>query len=188
MANNMWTTKPINVTWRSDTTPLSMSPFEVLSYGYASCTGHSITLVTALRSIGIPSRVAGTIWNSNCSTLTNINKNEIKLKSEKIKHNNNNNNIKSALDDNHSWFEIYDENGFWSFCNANSCGNGFNHTWFYPKDTNCQTSSNSNYTIYATSYQTTGLQYVLPWAFDDHTVNAYDVTDNYHNYSSSNLK
>ena len=89
------------------------------------------------------------------------------------------------MSDNHSWFEVYDENGHWSFCNANKCGKGFNHTWFYPKDTRCQTSQESNYTIYATSYQTTGLTFVLAWDFTDDSVNAYDVTDNYHNYSST---
>lgn len=41
-------------------TPQTMSPFQVLSAGNASCTGMSILMVDALRSVGVPARVAGT--------------------------------------------------------------------------------------------------------------------------------
>jgi len=170
MANNMW--PMMNITWLSNETPWVMSPFEVTAYRYASCTGHSIALVAALRALGVPSRVAGTIWNSTCINQQSYSNMENGVSVD-------------ALDDNHSWLEVWDH-GIWSFCNSNSCPNGLNSTWFYPGDTNCQSNDNSNFTIYATSYQTTpnGLNYVMPWAFNDFTVHAYNVTNNYHNFTS----
>jgi len=160
MANNLWNL--IGVNWRSDSTPLVMSPFECKAYGYASCTGHSITLTAALRSLGVPIRVAGTIWNlcnnTCCSTP-----------------------IEPAdLDDNHSWFEVFDNNT-WSYCDADSCSGGLNNTWFAPGNTKCAIPGNVNYSIYASSYQTTpdNKYYILPWAYYDDSVNAYDVTQNY---------
>ncbi|CAM6087620.1 unnamed protein product [Calypogeia fissa] len=45
-------------------TPQTMSPFQVLSAGNASCTGMSILMVDALRSVGVPARVVGAPeWN-----------------------------------------------------------------------------------------------------------------------------
>ncbi|GAX83920.1 hypothetical protein CEUSTIGMA_g11344.t1 [Chlamydomonas eustigma] len=41
-------------------TPAIMSPSQVIQAGFASCTGLSIFLVDACRSVGIPARVAGT--------------------------------------------------------------------------------------------------------------------------------
>jgi len=168
MANNMWTI--MNIVWQSDTAPWVMSPFEVTTYGYASCTGHSIALVAALRAVGVPSRVSGTIWNMTCTNGESIGGSNVRY---------------NALDDNHSWFEVWDKD-VWSFCDANSCPNGLNNTWFYPTNTNCQSNDNANFTIYATSYKTTpnNLKYVMPWAFQDFSVNAYNVTNNYHNYTS----
>ncbi len=82
---------------------------EVCTIGHASCTGHAIALSAALRSVGVPARVAGAMWNSTCMNghPTNV----------------------SALDDNHSWIEVWDGE-YWSFCDANSCPNGLNNTWF----------------------------------------------------------
>ncbi len=156
----------LNIVWKSDSTPLVMSPFEVYAYGYASCTGHAITVAAALRSVGVPSRVSGTIWNATCVQGHPVNQ---------------------TAGDNHSWIETWN-NGDWSFCDANSCANGLNNTWFYGKDTNCANSDNKNHTIWATSYQMTsnGNYYVMPWAFGDTTVNAWDVTSNYHKNMTNN--
>lgn len=41
------------------------SPPESLEIGIASCTGLSILLTDALRSVGIPSRLAGTVWSDD---------------------------------------------------------------------------------------------------------------------------
>ena len=50
----------------SGQTPVIFDPMSVLTFGYGSCTGVSILLVQALRSAGIPARLAGTpAWNQN---------------------------------------------------------------------------------------------------------------------------
>ncbi|KAH3756495.1 transglutaminase domain protein [Pelomyxa schiedti] len=53
------------IIFQSNSTPDVMSPFETMSYGYASCTGWAIMLVDALRAVGVPSRMTGTpCWNT----------------------------------------------------------------------------------------------------------------------------
>jgi hypothetical protein len=50
----------------SNSTPQIMSPEAVLQHRGASCTGLSILFVQALRSAGVPARIAGTgAWNGN---------------------------------------------------------------------------------------------------------------------------
>eukprot|EP00929_Paragymnodinium_shiwhaense_P112132 TRINITY_DN80386_c0_g1_i1.p1 TRINITY_DN80386_c0_g1~~TRINITY_DN80386_c0_g1_i1.p1 ORF type:complete len:371 (-),score=57.07 TRINITY_DN80386_c0_g1_i1:216-1202(-) len=53
------------VEFKPNCTPAVMAPVsETLKNGYASCTGCSIFLVDALRSVGVPARVVGTAqWN-----------------------------------------------------------------------------------------------------------------------------
>ncbi|KAL3826780.1 hypothetical protein ACHAXA_000606 [Cyclostephanos tholiformis] len=47
-------------------TPLIYDPMSIIAYGRSSCTGLAILLVCALRSAGIPSRMAGTpAWHGN---------------------------------------------------------------------------------------------------------------------------
>ena len=58
--------KPI--VFRSEQTPLIFDPLSTLLFGYASCTGISITLVDALRTAGVPARLAGTpAWHGKHS-------------------------------------------------------------------------------------------------------------------------
>ena len=46
-------------------------PFETMETGVATCTGLSILLVDACRSVGIPARIAGTpLWNNNSGNHT----------------------------------------------------------------------------------------------------------------------
>lgn len=54
-----------NVVFKPNSTPQIMAPeSETLAKGYASCTGLSILLADALRSVGVPARVVGTpVWN-----------------------------------------------------------------------------------------------------------------------------
>ena len=53
-----------SISFKSNQTPLIYDPMSVLAYSYASCTGVSIFFIDALRSIGIPARIAGTpAWN-----------------------------------------------------------------------------------------------------------------------------
>lgn len=52
------------IVFRSEQTPLIYDPMSTVVFGYASCTGISILFVDALRSVGIPARLAGTpAWN-----------------------------------------------------------------------------------------------------------------------------
>jgi len=144
-----------DLTFKGDQTPLIMSPFETLTWGFASCTGWSIFTVSAMRSIGIPCRVAGTPqWNEECT----------------------------GFGGNHDWVEIWDGK-YWSFTDAPMDGSSFqyNKTWFYPGDTNCQIQGSLNYSIYATSYQTTpnDVYFVMAWDYDAQYVNGFDVTANY---------
>ncbi|KAG7343803.1 transglutaminase [Nitzschia inconspicua] len=46
--------------FKSSQTPLIFDPMSTIAFGYASCTGTSILFCNALRSLGIPARVAGT--------------------------------------------------------------------------------------------------------------------------------
>ena len=47
-------------------TPLIFDPMSIIAYGYASCTGISIVLIDALRSVGICARLTGTpAWHGN---------------------------------------------------------------------------------------------------------------------------
>lgn len=53
------------VEFKSNMTPQVMAPIsETLAQGHASCTGMSILVANALRSVGVPARIAGvTEWN-----------------------------------------------------------------------------------------------------------------------------
>lgn len=141
--------------FNSDSTPMVYSPFEVLSYGYGSCTGYSLFVVAALRSIGIASRIAGTpSWVQNCTN----------------------------LDGNHNWLEIYDENGHWSFTDSPGGYNKMNVTWFYPQDTSCQIEGSLNHSIYASSFKKdneSSTYFVMEWDENAIYVPAFDVTTNY---------
>ena len=49
-----------SIVFKGGQTPLIYDPMSVMIFGYASCTGVSIVYIDALRSIGIPARLAGT--------------------------------------------------------------------------------------------------------------------------------
>eukprot|EP01083_Nonionella_stella_P148232 468877_1 len=147
--------KLFNLYFDADSTPLVYSPFEVLSYGYGSCTGYSLFVVAALRSIGIAARVVGTPqWVFNCTNLTG----------------------------NHNWISIYDENGYWSFTDAPGGYDTMNTTWFYPEDTSCQIAGDLNHSIYASSFRKnhdSSIYFVMEWDRNAKYVPAFDVTDDY---------
>ena len=48
------------IAFRSEQTPLIFDAMSTIAFGFASCTGISITYVNALRTIGIPARLVGT--------------------------------------------------------------------------------------------------------------------------------
>ena len=61
---NMWKvlspSQSDSIVFVAGSTPLIFDPMSVLVFGYASCTGLAILLASALRSVGVPCRVAGT--------------------------------------------------------------------------------------------------------------------------------
>ena len=65
--SKLWSGNPVlgkTIVFKSSQTPLIYDPMSTLAFGYASCTGVSIFFVDALRSVGIPARIAGTpAWN-----------------------------------------------------------------------------------------------------------------------------
>jgi len=65
--NKLWNTGlfPNDIVFKSEQTPLIYDPMSIIAFGYASCTGVSIFLLDALRSVGVPARLAGTpAWNN----------------------------------------------------------------------------------------------------------------------------
>jgi len=52
------------ITFQAGLTPRIYDPLSVISHGHSSCTGLAILLIAALRTVGIPARMAGTpAWN-----------------------------------------------------------------------------------------------------------------------------
>merc|ERR1712072_1226485 len=102
----------MGIKFKGEQTPLIYDPMSVIDYGYASCTGLSILLVDALRSVGVPARIAGTpAWHGNVS------------------------------DGNHNWVEVWLGPGqglhgeAWSFIESKPAGGNENFTdpcdkWF----------------------------------------------------------
>jgi len=84
------------IVFKGEQTPLIYDPLSTILFGYASCTGVSITYVDALRTLGVPARVVGTpAWHGKQS------------------------------DGNHNWVEVYlgEESG-WRFIEAAPAGPG----------------------------------------------------------------
>jgi hypothetical protein len=108
------------------------SPFEVMAAHYASCTGLSVFLVSCLRSIGIPARVAGTPhWNLGNKTCPQG----------------------DASPDcgNHDWVEVWSDDGAWSFVDERG-QIALNTSWFFPEHVRHQQPNSLNHSIFATSY------------------------------------
>ena len=84
------------IVFKSSQTPLIFDPVSTVAYGYASCTGVSITFVAALRVAGVAARLVGTpAWGGE------------------------------PANGNHNWVEIYaPETGRWSFIEAKPAGGG----------------------------------------------------------------
>jgi hypothetical protein len=55
-----------SIAFQAGLTPRIYDPLSVIAYGHSSCTGLAILFIAALRSVGIPSRLAGTpAWNDD---------------------------------------------------------------------------------------------------------------------------
>lgn len=129
-----WNIRSPKIVFRADPNPVGVwdyDPFSVLFNGYASCTGLSIFLVSAMRSIGLPARVAGTPhWNLGPQLCPNGDE--------------------SNDCGNHDWVETW-ANGGWAFIDED--GNTvLNTSWFVPDWTEHQSPNGLNHSIFAASW------------------------------------
>jgi len=83
------------IVFKSSQTPLIYDPMSTITFGYASCTGISLLLVDALRTVGVPARLVGTpAWHG------------------------------VEADGNHNWVEVWLGAGGWSFIEGQPAGPG----------------------------------------------------------------
>lgn len=113
----------LGVKFVANQAPAIMSVHETLQHGYASCTGLSILLVAACRSLGVPARMAGTPeWNR-------------------------------PEGGNHNWVEVYDDaTRTWKFTGAAEWS-GWDQGWFFPVPAKAQVPRDLMHAIYATSWE-----------------------------------
>lgn len=141
------------IVFKSSQTPLIYDPMSVLQFGYASCTGVSVLLVDALRSVGVPARVVGTpAWNGNASN------------------------------GNHNWIEVYrGPDVGWSFIEPRPAGSGETlddpcDKWF------CNPShfpSPNDTPVYAARFNATGVPYPMAWDPSNTAIPGVDRTSYY---------
>jgi len=150
----------------------SYGPFETMARHNSSCTGMALFLVDALRSIGIPARVAGTPhWNKGSIICPNGDA--------------------DAECGNHNWVEAFLQ-GEWHFMDQ---GNSkiVDVGWFFPKDTDMQDNT-FNHSIYSTSWAPSSEMskypnyelfeisdfYPMVWEWTNHQVNGFNMLSWYH--------
>lgn len=160
--NDLWSALG-GIVFKEHQTPLIFDPMSTIAYKHASCTGLSILLVNALRSVGVPARIAGTpAWNN------------------KREHGN------------HSWLEVYipdigqhrkqeDNTDKWMFLEASPIAGhvpGYALSpcsfWFCKKDRFDGTTK-----VYAARLDTskTAAHFPLSWDTNNHDVPAEDRTE-----------
>ncbi len=137
----------VNVHYHRGRKKANQSPSESIAQGKASCTGLSILLVNACRSVGIPARIVGVAnWKE--------------------------------IEGNHTWVEIWDEDG-WHFMGADEPDSrGLDHAWFEGRAAQA-VPGDPKYAIWATSFQPTGNHFPMVWSPEDKSVPAVDVTARY---------
>jgi hypothetical protein len=149
------------------------SPFQVIARGNSSCTGLSVYLVSALRTMGIPARVAGTPhWNLGPAVCPDGDQSEDC--------------------GNHDWVEAWTD-GAWSFIDE-AGDKKLNTSWFFPGNAKHQVPGQLNHSIFATSWSPAGdipvadrydslavpFEYFpMVWDWGDKISSAFDVTLRY---------
>lgn len=152
----------LNVTYRKEYpghVP-DQDPFTSQKLHYASCTGLSIILASACRSVGIPARLTMTpAWVKGSDPAAG--KNGL-----------------SDEDENHSWVEV-NIGGRWHYIGASE-DTDFDNTWFTAQAASAIHSTAEKYKhgIYTVSFKKTDMQIPAPWNTQE-TVNVIEVTDNY---------
>ncbi|KAF4675519.1 hypothetical protein FOL47_007657 [Perkinsus chesapeaki] len=151
--------------------------YDVIRKKKSSCTGLSIFLVSALRSVGVPARIAGTPhWNRGPAQCPH-----------------------GDMDDacgNHNWVEAYiPDPPFqgWLMVDQANLKSALNHSWFVPKPAIFQNDGTMNHSIYASSLAPTEAlarmadyfvgagnrpspfgHFPLVWDWNDRSVHAWD--------------
>ncbi|KAL3783198.1 hypothetical protein HJC23_013541 [Cyclotella cryptica] len=154
--------KPI--VFQAGLTPRIYDPLSVIAYGHSSCTGLAVLLISALRTVGIAARLAGTpAWYGD------------------------------EENGNHSWLEVYipgDDGGQWIFlepspgiaegdedtANADDLDRDPCKRWFCKSD-----RFNGSTLVFATLYTRSELSlfYPMAWGVGDEGVIGLNRTDYY---------
>ena len=144
--------------FKSGSTPLIFDPMSIMAYGYASCTGLAILFINALRTLGVPARIAGTAeWYQNRSQ------------------------------GNHNWVEVW-RDGAWSFLEPSASANPESvddldrppcQRWFCTKDRFSGNPHNSTKVYAARLESVQSIYYPLAWEWNNHDVPGEDVTNFY---------
>lgn len=145
------------IVFKHQQTPLIYDPMSTIAYGFASCTGISIVLIDALRSVGVPARLVGTpAWNGE---------------------------LKNG---NHNWVEVWLEPGAvkadddgWVFLEGAPAGGGSLSDpcskWF------CSPSKMAGTEVFAASFDRTTNEtfYPMSWDLGNHHVPGVNRTAYY---------
>ncbi len=130
----------------------NQSVSESASSGCASCTGLSIILVNACRSVGVPARIVGVAdW--------------VSPKGPTFQGNGN-----------HTWVEIWDGRQ-WRFIGASEKSE-LDHTWFADR-AKLALDQTASHAIFATCLSNTTDHFPMVWSMADRTVPAFNVTRYY---------
>jgi hypothetical protein len=115
----------------------SYSVFQTMRRHNSSCTGLSIFLVSALRSVGVPARVAGVPhWNRGVR--------ECPLGDE------------SENCGNHNWVEVWSNvDRRWHFVDQDAKPNALDVAWFFPAGVQGLLPLHGNHSVYASSWAPT---------------------------------
>ena len=159
----------------------SYSVMETLERKKGSCTAMSVILITALRMVGVPSRIVGVPhWNLGPSRCPNGDASE--------------------ECGNHNWVEIFVPNRGWSFIDQRRPDLEvlpLNQSWFYPDFVRGNSRvAHGNHSVYAASFLgveeleksdyfvgkgvVKGDHFPMVWDWSNHAVNAWDVSATYH--------
>ena len=138
--------------FKSGQTPLIYDPMSIITYGYASCTGLSIFLIDALRTVGIPARLAGTpAWNGK------------------------------EENGNHSWVEFYGSDSNWHIMEAKPASGGDDENlwdpcqWWFCNSERMQ--GTSFYAAKLNKISTDPVAFPLAWDVKNEGVVGEDRTD-----------
>ena len=77
---------------------------------------------------------------------------------------------------NHTWVEVWDD-GRWHYVEAFG-GPGYDEAWWVDRAARAR-ASDPHYSVWATSWKSTGSSFPLEWDPDDHTIPAVNVTERY---------